>query len=123
QHENIVQIYEVGEHEDKPFFSLEFVEGGSLDRHLKGTPQQPDEAAGLLEKLARAMQSAHTAGIIHRDLKPANVLLQKRVGDKTDVAQARSKKRNKVPTAPGSSAATTMMTLQPKITDFGLAKN
>ena len=75
QHPNIVQIYEVGEHDGRPFFSLEFVEGGSLDRKLAGTPQPPREAAALVETLARAIHAAHQRGVVHRDLKPANVLL------------------------------------------------
>jgi serine/threonine protein kinase len=75
QHPNIVQIHEVGEHEGKPFFSLEFCAGGSLDRKLDGTPLQPREAARLVETLARAMEAAHGKNVIHRDLKPANVLL------------------------------------------------
>jgi WD40 repeat protein len=75
QHPNIVQIYEVGEHEGRPYFSLEFCPSGSLDRELKGTPLQPREAAALAERLARAVAAAHAKGIVHRDLKPANVLL------------------------------------------------
>ena len=75
QHPNIVQIYEVGEHDGLPFFSLEFCAGGSLDKKLAGTPLPPKEAAALVETLARAMQAAHDKGVIHRDLKPANVLL------------------------------------------------
>jgi WD40 repeat protein/Flp pilus assembly protein TadD/tRNA A-37 threonylcarbamoyl transferase component Bud32 len=75
QHPNIVQIHEVGEHEGKPFFSLEFCPGGSLDRRLAGTPLKPKAAARLIQTLARAMQAAHDKGVIHRDLKPANVLL------------------------------------------------
>ena len=75
QHPNIVQIHEIGEHEGKPFFSLEFCAGGALDRKLGGTPLPPKEAARLVETLARAMFVAHQANVIHRDLKPANVLL------------------------------------------------
>jgi hypothetical protein len=75
QHPNIVQIFEVGEHEGRPFFSLEFCPGGSLDRKLVGTPVEPKEAAGLVRALAQGMQAAHTANVIHRDLKSANVLL------------------------------------------------
>jgi WD40 repeat protein len=75
QHPNIVQVYEVGAHEGRPFFSLEFCAGGSLDRKLGGTPLPPVEAARLVETLARAMHAAHQANVIHRDLKPANVLL------------------------------------------------
>jgi WD40 repeat protein len=75
QHPNIVQVYEVGEQEGRPYFSLEFVDGGSLARKLAGTPQGPRQAAELVHTLARAMHYAHQRGIIHRDLKPANVLL------------------------------------------------
>src|SRR5436305_6353386 len=75
QHPNIVQIYEVGEHEGHPYAALEFVEGGSLDRKLAGTPLPARQAAQLVEVLARAVQEAHDRGIVHRDLKPANVLL------------------------------------------------
>jgi len=74
-HPNVVQVYDVGESGGLPYFSLEFVEGGSLDRKLAGTPLPPMEAAALVETLARAMAAAHAAGLVHRDLKPANVLL------------------------------------------------
>ncbi|GIW80298.1 MAG: hypothetical protein KatS3mg105_2105 [Gemmatales bacterium] len=75
QHPNIVQIYEIGEHEGRPYFSLEYVSGGSLDRRLSQSAIPPREAAALLATLARAVHAAHEQGIIHRDLKPANVLL------------------------------------------------
>jgi WD40 repeat protein len=75
RHPNIVQVYEVGEHEGKPYFSLEFCPGGSLEKKLGGTPLPAREAAVLGETLARAMQAAHEQHVIHRDLKPANVLL------------------------------------------------
>jgi serine/threonine-protein kinase len=74
-HPGIVQIYEVGEQDGLPFFSLEFCPGGSLKQKLGGTPLPPREAAGLVAALAEAMQEAHRQGIVHRDLKPANVLL------------------------------------------------
>jgi tetratricopeptide (TPR) repeat protein/predicted Ser/Thr protein kinase len=75
QHPNIVQVYEIGEHDGLPFFSLEFVEGGSLaDRQARETVP-PRETAQLVQRLAEAMSCAHRAGIIHRDLKPANILL------------------------------------------------
>jgi predicted Ser/Thr protein kinase len=73
-HPNIVQIYEVGEQGGVPFFSLEYVEGGSL-AGLPGEPWDPRRAAHLVEVLARAMQAVHERGVLHRDLKPSNVLL------------------------------------------------
>jgi tetratricopeptide (TPR) repeat protein len=75
QHPNIVQIFEVGEHQGLPFFALEFCAGGSLNKKLAGEPQPAREAAQFLQMLARAMHHAHEQGIIHRDLKPANILL------------------------------------------------
>jgi tetratricopeptide (TPR) repeat protein/tRNA A-37 threonylcarbamoyl transferase component Bud32 len=75
QHPHIVQIHEVGEADGRPFFSLEYVEGGSLADKLDGTPLPPRQAAELVETLARAVQAAHERGVVHRDLKPANVLL------------------------------------------------
>jgi WD40 repeat protein/serine/threonine protein kinase len=75
QHPHIVQIFEVGEHNGLPFFSLEFCPGGSLDKKLAGTPLPPQEAATLVEKVAQGVQAAHEAQVLHRDLKPANVLL------------------------------------------------
>jgi serine/threonine-protein kinase len=85
RHPNIVQIYEVGEEQGLPFFSLEFVEGSSLDRKANGTPMPPVDAARMVLKLARAMDYAHKSNIVHRDLKPANVLLtqdgEPKIGD------------------------------------------
>jgi serine/threonine protein kinase len=76
QHPHIVQIYEIGEFDGRPFFSLELVEGGSLASRLTGAPWPIREAAGLVETLAHAMQEAHRLDVIHRDLKPANILLR-----------------------------------------------
>jgi WD40 repeat protein/tRNA A-37 threonylcarbamoyl transferase component Bud32 len=74
-HPNIVQIYEVGEHNGLPFLTLEFCAGDSLDKKLRRGPLPGRDAAALVETLARAMQAAHEKDVIHRDLKPSNVLL------------------------------------------------
>src|SRR5262249_18520365 len=74
-HPHIVQIYEVGNADGRPFFSLEFVPGGSLASQLDGTPWPVRQAVQQVVKLAGAIQAAHQLGIIHRDLKPANVLM------------------------------------------------
>jgi serine/threonine protein kinase/Tfp pilus assembly protein PilF len=109
QHPNIVQIYEVGQAEGVPYFALEFVAGGSLDRALAGKPLPPKEATSLVEVLARAMQHAHERGIVHRDLKPANVLLAV-----SDASQKRSGEQR--------FCEASLNGCVPKITDFGLAK-
>jgi hypothetical protein len=75
QHPNIVPIYEVGDHLGRPYFSLEFVDGGNLAHALDHNPQPARLAASLVETLARAVHAAHQCGIVHRDLKPANILL------------------------------------------------
>jgi tRNA A-37 threonylcarbamoyl transferase component Bud32 len=75
QHPNIVQIHEIGDRDGRPFFSLEFCDGGSLAAKLDGTPWVARRAAELVETLARAVQAAHDRQVVHRDLKPANVLL------------------------------------------------
>jgi serine/threonine protein kinase len=89
-HANIVQIYEVGEYEGRPYLTLEYVDGGSLDRRTAHTPQSAEAAARLVEILAAAMHCAHQRGIIHRDLKPANVLLQR----KSETRNPKSETRN-----------------------------
>jgi eukaryotic-like serine/threonine-protein kinase len=75
QHPTIVQIHEVGQEQGRPYFALEYVEGGSLAQRLDRTPQPPRAAAEMVQTLARAIHHAHQRGIVHRDLKPANVLL------------------------------------------------
>src|SRR6185369_2161924 len=74
---HIVPIYEVGECEGQPFFSMRFVEGGSLAQRIsKGKiPLSNREVVELLSKLARAVPHAHQRGILHRDIKPGNILL------------------------------------------------
>ncbi len=74
QHPNIVQVFEVGEHNGCPYLALEYCGGGSLADQLDGTPWPPEKAAALVETLARAMHAAHQAQVVHRDLKPANIL-------------------------------------------------
>ncbi len=75
QHPGIVQVFEVAEHQGLPYFSLEFVDGGSLDKRLNGTPLPAAQAARLVELVAEAIDAAHRRHIVHRDLKPANILL------------------------------------------------
>src|SRR5262249_44726507 len=113
QHPNIVQIYEIGESSGLPFFSLEYIDGGSLAKKLDGTPLPPEQAAQLVETLARAMHHGHARGIVHRDLKPANILLASGVA---------SAPREPLREPPRGADATPLGDVVPKITDFGLAK-
>ena len=75
QHPNVVQIHSIGEVDGLPFFEIEYVCGGSLDKAIDGTPWPARRAAALVQPLARAIAEAHRLGLIHRDLKPGNVLL------------------------------------------------
>jgi WD40 repeat protein len=108
QHPNIVQIHEVGSQDGVYYLALEYVNGGSLDQHLAGTPQDPRAAARLIETLARAVHHAHQRGILHRDLKPANILLS-RIEGRGSLSSARS-------------SILELRSSIPKITDFGMAK-
>src|SRR5262245_25171452 len=75
RHENIVQVYDVGNLDDLPYFTMEFVDGGSLEKKLARVPQPARQSAALLATLARAVHLAHQCWIVHRDLKPSNILL------------------------------------------------
>jgi tetratricopeptide (TPR) repeat protein len=100
QHPNIVQIFEVGECNNCPFLSLEYVNAGNLGWRIRESRPSPETAARMTMQLARAMHAAHLRGIIHRDLKPGNILLHR----------------------PTEAKETDWNSLIPKITDFGLAK-
>lgn len=128
QHPNIVQVYDVGNHQGNAYIALEFVEGGNLAEKLKSQPQPPRAAARLVELLARAMQSAHEVGIVHRDLKPVNILLQPFVlGDvrSTSGSHGRSAGSSQQSRSGTKQSIMTHVSVEygtPKITDFGLAK-
>jgi serine/threonine-protein kinase len=90
QHLNIVQVYDMGEHDGRPYFTMELVEGGNLKAKVAGTPQPAAWAASLTATLAGAVHFAHQSGIVHRDLKPANILLQrKQTADYSDESTRR----------------------------------
>jgi serine/threonine-protein kinase len=75
RHPNVVQIYDFGESAGQPYFTMEYVGGGSLAFRLSNSPYGVREAAELMTQVAQAVGAAHRAGIVHRDLKPANILL------------------------------------------------
>ncbi len=85
EHPHIVRIHHIGEADGLPYFELEYLPGGSLDRQLDGTPWDAKRAARLAEQLARGIAEAHRSGVVHRDLKPANVLLAAAVGSPADI--------------------------------------
>jgi WD40 repeat protein len=75
EHDNIVKVYDVGEVEGLPYYSMRYVEGKSLSALIEGGPLPASRAAVYLEQVARAVHHAHQHAIIHRDLKPNNILI------------------------------------------------
>ena len=75
EHPHIVPIYEIGTHESQHYFSMRFVEGGTLTQAIRREKFTPRRAAEQMIKVARAVHHAHQRGILHRDLKPGNILL------------------------------------------------
>lgn len=73
-HPGILPVYEVGEADGVPFFSMKLATGGSLSERLLMGHFKPKEAAALMIQLTRALHHAHQHGVLHRDLKPGNFL-------------------------------------------------
>lgn len=74
-HPGIVPVYEVGQFDGRPYFTMGFVDGPTLAQFLGARPIDPQQAAQLSEKISRAVHYAHEHGVVHRDLKPSNILL------------------------------------------------
>jgi WD40 repeat protein/tRNA A-37 threonylcarbamoyl transferase component Bud32 len=75
-HPHIVPIYEIGDHLGQHYFSMKFIDGGSLGPWIQRLLQDPRAAVRLLVTVARAVHHAHQRGILHRDLKPSNILVE-----------------------------------------------
>ncbi|WP_422931394.1 protein kinase domain-containing protein [Singulisphaera sp. PoT] len=110
RHPNIVKVYDIGEHDGLPFFSLELVEGTSLSRWMDGLPQDPRLAARVVMKIAIAIDYAHRNGVLHRDLSPANVLIGHTTGAESEGEEPPGDAKHQVLMPPI------------KVSDFGLAK-
>lgn len=74
-HPHVMPIYEVGQHEGHPYFSMKLAYGGPLSSHIGEYVREPRAAARLMEQIARGVHYAHQFGLLHRDIKPANILL------------------------------------------------
>ncbi len=77
EHPGIVPVYEVGDIEGRPFFSMQFIEGQTLAERVATGPLPQREAARIVAAVAKAVGFAHSQGILHRDLKPSNILLSR----------------------------------------------
>src|ERR1700753_564042 len=76
-HQNIVTVYELGEHESSPFIAMEFIDGDSLEQMLREKKRLPLlEGLSIVEQLCAGLGYAHGHGVVHRDVKPANVLVR-----------------------------------------------
>ncbi len=95
QHPNIVQVFEVCQQGEVSYLAMEYVEAGTLEALIAEEPIRPLEAAEMVRRLALAMHYAHGQGVVHRDLKPANILMG--IDEDGELRQ-------------------------PKVADFGLAK-
>jgi hypothetical protein len=106
-HVHIVPIYEVGDFDGQPFFSMKLVEGDSLSSHLRRLSADPRACVQLLATVSRAIHHAHQRGIIHRDLKPANILVDERGQPHvTDFGLARRVEDGSGPTLSGAIVGT-----------------
>lgn len=124
KHPNIVQVYEVGEHDRHPYCALEYVEGRPLNEVIREGAPPMEWSAAIVEELARAVDYAHRRGIVHRDLKPGNILLEKVDSRQNTVDRSPTKTDGSSQDRSSIHAGYCLLSTVyfPKITDFGLAK-
>jgi serine/threonine-protein kinase len=74
EHHAIVPVYDFGEEEGEAYFVMRLMHGGSLADRIKGGPMALDDLVPVVDRVAQALDYAHSRGVIHRDVKPANIL-------------------------------------------------
>lgn len=110
KHPNIVEIFDVGQLEGRPYLVLELVRGGTLADRYRGRSQPYRQALEFMIPIVHAVEQCHTSGIVHRDLKPSNVLLES--NNKLHTHSASISKNDPSP----------LTQWTPKLSDFGLSK-
>lgn len=75
EHPGIVPVFEVGELQGSPYFTMQYVRGTTLAHRLADGPLPQRAAARIISQVARAVHFAHQRGILHRDIKPSNILV------------------------------------------------
>ncbi len=75
EHPNICRIHGYVEHDDGDYLVLEYVQGGTLTKHVAGGALEPKHKLAIAVQIAEALAAAHAQGIVHRDLKPDNVMI------------------------------------------------
>jgi WD40 repeat protein len=116
EHPHVVPIYETGELEGQPFFTMPLLTGGTLQQLVANGPLPPTVAARVAQQVADGVQHAHEHGIIHRDIKPQNILLQR------ETSGPDSGSKGSTVTGGSSSVTNDPSPLIPRLSDFGLAR-